>query len=683
MQTEIVDQFVGQVVGKQGQYRVERLLGQSRLNAVYLARNLSSQQIVALTLFITPEHFSLDAYQRFIQRFVAAAPALVALEHPHILRVHEFGEQFGYPYLITPYLTGGSLADLLRKQKRFSYEEVLYWLEQIAPAIQHAHNRGQVHGTLKPTNLVLDSQQQVLVAGFGLMHILQLSGIVQTQQPFAHLLSLAETFLVAPEYLAPEVVEGRAIDKRSDVYALGCILFELLSGAPPFKGDDPLAVAQMHVQQQLPSLRSLVPDLPIALASVVHQALERDPQRRFQQVSDVLEAYSQVVAGVTSSRHTAVTGTGQTGAKTRNVPETSEEGHASGSWQLMPPIITGKLAAITPKQVTPPEPQSRQSSTGPIVASSQFAPSGITGQFSRLPQRKETSPLPERPVQPLRAAEPPAVNIVRESAPPPRREVREEYTPPIVRESAPPPRQEVRSRGVNMAEDAAWWTQQAAETPLLPAQPDIRKQKKTKSAQLPPARVSKKLSYGNTSQKRSSGPNRRQVLALVGAGGVVAAGAVVATNLHLFQHLGLSQQSAGAKTPGTQQTASTPASQQNATKAAATKPATNGKQPAHTGSVVGSTTLLINSAQQFANPADGKSSLLIHLPSGNFVAYKQACTHEGVSVNYDPNTHTLVCPAHGAIFDPAKSGAVLQGPATSPLPTVGIKVNGDGTVTTL
>jgi Rieske Fe-S protein len=438
----------------------------------------------------------------------------------------------------------------------------------------------------------------------------------------------------------------------------------------------------MHVQQRLPSLRSLVPDLPIALASVVHQALERDPQRRFQQVSDVLEAFSQVVAGVTSSRHTAVTGTGPTGSKTRNLPETAEEGRSSGSWQLTPPIITGKIAAVSPKKVPSSSPQSNQSSTGPIVPTSQFAPSGTTGQFSRLPQRKETSPLPERAIESLRAVEPPTMNIMRESAPPPRREVREEYTPPTVRESAPPPRQEVQSKGVNLAEDAAWWTQQAAETPFLPAQPEIRKQKRTKSAQLPPVRVSKKSSYGGMSQKRSSGPNRRQVLALVGAGGVVAAGAVVVTNLHLFQHLGLLQQSAGAKTPDTQ-TASTPAVQQQATRPAATKPAANGKQPAHTGSVVGSTTLLINSAQQFSNPADGKSSLLIHLPSGNFVAYKQACTHEGVSVNYDPNTHTLVCPAHGAIFDPAKSGAVLQGPATSPLPTVGIKVNGDGTVTTL
>jgi Rieske Fe-S protein len=96
---------------------------------------------------------------------------------------------------------------------------------------------------------------------------------------------------------------------------------------------------------------------------------------------------------------------------------------------------------------------------------------------------------------------------------------------------------------------------------------------------------------------------------------------------------------------------------------------------------VGSTNLAINASVDFNNPVNGTASLLIHLPSNSFVAYERACTHQGVAVHYDAATHTLVCPAHGAIFDPANGGKVLQGPATRPLPPVTVLVNADGTIT--
>jgi Rieske Fe-S protein len=102
----------------------------------------------------------------------------------------------------------------------------------------------------------------------------------------------------------------------------------------------------------------------------------------------------------------------------------------------------------------------------------------------------------------------------------------------------------------------------------------------------------------------------------------------------------------------------------------------------HMGTVIGSSTMMLNSSMDFKNPADNKVSLLVRLPNGHFVAYEKACTHEQVSVHYDPMTHTLVCPAHGSIFDPAHNGAVLQGPATRPLTQVKVHVNADGTITT-
>jgi Rieske Fe-S protein len=258
-----------------------------------------------------------------------------------------------------------------------------------------------------------------------------------------------------------------------------------------------------------------------------------------------------------------------------------------------------------------------------------------------------------------------------------------------------------------LSDEAVWWGDQQPQASLRLAQPDSARAQSRKKPDASNARGTNK-GRGRTSQRSSSGLNRRQVLAIVASGGVVAAGALLVTNLHLIN---MGRPTASANTQGGQtgttntqgsqtgtkntqggQTNTKPQGGQTGTKNTQggqtnTKPQVKATQPAqmpgHTGTAIGSTTQLKNTSQQFANPADGKASLLIHLPNGNFVAYKQACTHEGVSVNYDPGTQTLVCPAHGAIFDPAKSGAVLQGPATSPLPMVGVKVNADGSVTTL
>jgi Rieske Fe-S protein len=173
-------------------------------------------------------------------------------------------------------------------------------------------------------------------------------------------------------------------------------------------------------------------------------------------------------------------------------------------------------------------------------------------------------------------------------------------------------------------------------------------------------------------RRRDNKKKRRQVVALLATGtlGVLAAGTYVFAGKRVEHMLGdllhpqmmAPQNNAPAQT----RTGTTPP---------------QGK-PAHAGKVIGSKNLAVNSASDFTNPADGKGSLLIHLPNGQFAAYERACTHEGVTVNYDPNTHMLVCPAHGAIFNPAKNGAVEQGPATRPIAHVAIHVNADGTITT-
>src|SRR5216110_694093 len=270
MQALSIDQLVGQILGN---YRLERFLGKGRLNGIYLGRHLASQRLDAVTMYLVPSHFSSEATTRFLARFHKESAAITKLEHPHILPIYEYGGYIGTPYLVTPYVTQGSLADLLKRYGRYDHTAIVPMLEQLASGVAYAHSNGYIHGTLRPSNVVFRDRDVLQVAGFGLMHMLQLGGIERSEQPYAHLLTVGQTLLASPEYIAPEVVQGQVVDVRSDIYALGCILFELLCGQPPFTGSDPLEVINQHVTQDIPSLRGLYSEVPIALVSVVNQAL--------------------------------------------------------------------------------------------------------------------------------------------------------------------------------------------------------------------------------------------------------------------------------------------------------------------------------------------------------------------------------------------------------------------------
>jgi serine/threonine protein kinase/Rieske Fe-S protein len=711
MQTLSVDQLVGQTLGS---YRVERLLGQGRLNAVYLARNLFEPRTDALTLYLVPERFSLEARQRFLVRFLKEAAAISSLKHPHILPICEYNEHGGFPYLVTPYMTNGSLADVVKQQGRCSHIDVMNILEQVGAGLEYAHRRGHIHGMLRPSNIVRANDGSMLVAGFGLMHMLQMSGIDQTTRPYAHLLSVVETFMIAPEYVAPEIVVGQAIDKRSDVYALGAILFELLSGRPPFSGEGTMEVAMQHVNQAAPSLRSLVPDVPVALASVINQALEREPDRRFQRVSELVEAFAQVSKGVTGE----FTNAAESRATRRlSGSETSGERQMTGSWQLLPPIVTGKLSSIP-----------ASSSTTARLADQPRKSSGLTG---RIPVPKSApAPAPVQTVVQERKAQP-------QSAP---ERVQQEAYPQAMAAAAParpepavkpepatpePAKSEPAKQvsGPSVMQPFDWWSmpgqfQDVSVVPKPPresssprgAAPDGAREA-APGRQAEPARPQGSLRLNDTdtadpwgmgmdpmlsssprlnnarsrSKKRSRGMGRRQVVALIAGGGVLAAGSALA--FAIAHQMNTQQQQAAvthattASKTTTRTTTTTPASGTHAS-TTASKSTTATTKTGSAGTVVAQSSIPLNSAVDFTNPTTGRADILVHLPNGQFVAYDRACTHQGVLINYDPNTHTMICPLHGSVFDPANDGKVLKGPAVTPVAMVPIRINANGTITT-
>ena len=542
-----VDELVGQTLGS---CHVERLLSRNRLSTVYLAQQTAQNRTVAITLFTVPEHFSAQARRRFIERFHSEAAALVQLDHEHLLPVYEYGDRFDYPYLVTPYVTGGSLSDVLKQRGRCTPTYTLQILEQVVAGLDDAHSRGVVHGALKPSNILTADMQAVQVAGFGLARILGMRGIVSSEHPdarFAHLLSITGTFLTAPGYIAPEFVLGQPVDIRSDIYALGIILFELLSGGPPFGGSEPLEVAMQHVERPMPALDVLCPDLSEELVGVVHHALERDPDRRFQYAGELANAFAQAVKGAENS----------------------------GKWQLVPPIVTGHMLSVSSAQT------------------------------------------------------------------------------------------EARTPLFNEEEAEADFGNADAGTARGGRRSLFRKRR--------PVRMS-----------------RRQAVALLATGGVAAVGTITIGGIGLAHLLGnmAHPQSAVVRSAPTyveRPPHATPA--HNPITPTAGKPTAGPTSkptpgPSHTGTVIGNTNQPVNSADDFNNPVDDEASLLVHLPGNSFVAFEKACTHEGVPVYYDAGSHTLVCPAHGSVFDPASGGKVIQGPANKPLPSVTIRVNADGTITT-
>ncbi|MBX5457419.1 MAG: serine/threonine protein kinase, partial [Thermogemmatispora sp.] len=371
-ETQQEDLLVGQMVGG---YRVEQLLSKGRVSAVYLARHSVSGLPVAVTAIIIPEDFSVRARNRFIRRFTQIATALLELDHPHILPIYDFGEQLGYPYLISPYVTDGSLAHVLKRDGRCAPSYALEVLQQVAAGLDYAHARGIVHRALKPANIVLQGDEHhVTVAGFGLVDLLQLRGVRRVEHPYLHLLNLAGTFLGSPEYLAPEVVLGQQqIDARADIYALGIILYELLSGKPPFTGNDSLEIALQHVKQPVPALRNLCPALPPEIDEVLSQALARDPARRFSSAGAFVTAYARALRRERSFAAAAPVAASIAQLQTQLAEE--DELTSSGShWQLRPPIITGRLPSVKRSGELP--------TTGPLAG-------GAAWQDQPLPLVKE------------------------------------------------------------------------------------------------------------------------------------------------------------------------------------------------------------------------------------------------------------------------------------------------------
>jgi streptogramin lyase len=257
-------------------YRIEEPIGQGGMGVVYLAQDVRLGRRVALKVMAP----SLARDGRYRASFARESELAMSLEHPNVVPIHDAGEAEGRLYLAMRRVEGTDLRALLRREGALDPARALAIVSQIAQALDAAHAKGLVHRDVKPSNVLLDDNEHVYLADFGLTRRLSEEASLQAE---------AAT-LGTPAYLAPEQIEGGDVDGRADVYSLGCLLYECLTGEPPFAGDSRLEVAWAHLEQEPPAASERRPELPGAVDAVIRTAMAKDPADRYATCAELAAA---------------------------------------------------------------------------------------------------------------------------------------------------------------------------------------------------------------------------------------------------------------------------------------------------------------------------------------------------------------------------------------------------------
>ena len=368
-------------------YRFERMIGRGGMGLVYLAEHLHLQRMVALKL-LAPE---VAAGEGFRERFMRESRTAASIQHPNIVTVYDAGEAGDMLYIAMQFVDGTDLATVLQREGPLAPERALTILGEVGSALDAAHARGLVHRDVKPGNILLDSDRAYLT-DFGLTRRTDSkSGFTKTGQ-----------FLGTIDYVSPEQIEGRDVDGRTDVYALGCVLYECLTAEKPYARDSDLAVIYAHIQSEPPRVCERRGDLPPGFDEVIWRALAKGKDDRWQSCTAMVAAARTSLADGGAAGPAAVPGP---------PPTAAEPG---------PPVITH---AATPEQtrarepepagVETPAPRTRQAwepesgaatvkRPGEPAAPEEVRPTGPTARLHGQ-TGDPTAPLPGGPTAPLPA----------------------------------------------------------------------------------------------------------------------------------------------------------------------------------------------------------------------------------------------------------------------------------------
>jgi serine/threonine protein kinase len=265
-----------------GRYEIKMEQGRGGMATVYQAYDPRFGRDVAIK--VLPPQFTHDPM--FRERFDREAHTIAALEHAAIVPVYDFGEDNGQPYLVMRYMTGGSLASRLKDGPVPIYQAAAV-IQRVSAALDEAHKRGIIHRDIKPGNVLFDQYDDAFLSDFGIARLTEATAALT-----------GSAIIGTPAYMSPEQARGDAsVDGRADVYSLGVILFEMLSGQAPYDADTPMGIAIKHILDPIPQIRSINPDLPPALEGLITRTMAKDPNHRYQTASEMAAALAAVAAG--------------------------------------------------------------------------------------------------------------------------------------------------------------------------------------------------------------------------------------------------------------------------------------------------------------------------------------------------------------------------------------------------
>ena len=256
-----------------GRYRLESKLGSGGMSTVYLARDETLERWVAAKVL----HREISDQPDQIERFRREARAVAQVSHPNVVAVIDAGEDGGRPYIVFEYCDGETLKQRIDRQGGLPLDESAAYAIEVGRGLAAAHARRLVHRDVKPQNVLIDSEGRAKVTDFGIARELEQDGLTKTGR-----------VLGTTDYVSPEQAMGQQVDARSDIYSLGIVLFEMLTGEVPFKADNLVGVAMKHVNEKIPDVQKRRRDVSSALAAVVERATEKKPDKRYPDMDAML-----------------------------------------------------------------------------------------------------------------------------------------------------------------------------------------------------------------------------------------------------------------------------------------------------------------------------------------------------------------------------------------------------------
>ncbi|MFD1932681.1 MULTISPECIES: Stk1 family PASTA domain-containing Ser/Thr kinase [Nonomuraea] len=314
-----------------GRYELDGVVGRGGMAEVYRARDIRLDRIVAIKTL----RADLARDHTFQARFRREAQSAASLNHPAVVAVYDTGEDNSdgapVPYIVMEYVDGRTLRDLLRADRRLLPERAVELVDGILRALDYSHRGGIVHRDIKPANVMITRNGDVKVMDFGIARAMADSAATMTQT--AQVIGTAQ-------YLSPEQARGERVDARSDIYSTGCVLYELLTGQPPFTGDSPVAIAYQHVREEPIPPSQIDPEIPKWADAIVLKAMAKDPAQRYQSAGEMRADIQRAMTGMPVEAQT-MTMVGNYGAGTRTMAATQGAGPATQRTGAIPPYEYG------------------------------------------------------------------------------------------------------------------------------------------------------------------------------------------------------------------------------------------------------------------------------------------------------------------------------------------------------